>query len=90
MWRPETDELISLADKIDRMLMAGIKTSLRDLARRWRALDAEIKTSHKQIDVLVRAAAPAVMKRHGVEVEIAGRFPVKVDDNADPRRSGLR
>lgn len=42
--RPETDDLISLASKPDRMLIAGIKTSLRDLARRWKALDAEIKS----------------------------------------------
>jgi len=31
--------------------MAGVKTALRDLARRWTALDAEIKTLNKQIEV---------------------------------------
>jgi transposase len=81
--RPETDDLISLASVPDRMLTAGIKTSLRDLARRWKALDAEIKTLNKQIEVLVRAAAPDLVELHGVGVEIAGQFLVTAGDNAE-------
>lgn len=81
--RPETDDLISLAGNPDRMLLAGIKTSLRDLARRWKALDAEIKTLNKQIEALVRAAAPDLLEMHGVGVEIAGQFLVTAGDNAE-------
>lgn len=81
--RPETDDLISLAGDPDRMLLAGIKTSLRDLARRWKALDAEIKTLNKQIEGLVRAAAPDLLEMHGVGVEIAGQFLVTAGDNAE-------
>jgi len=57
-----------------RLLTAGVKIALRDLARRWKALDEEIKTLNKQIDVLVRAAAPDLIELHGVGVEIAGQF----------------
>jgi transposase len=81
--RPETDDLISLASQPERMLLAGIKTSLRDLARRWKALDAEIKSLNKQIEVLVRAAAPDLVELHGVGVEIAGQFLVTAGDNAE-------
>jgi transposase len=81
--RPETDDYLSLTDDPERMLTAGIKTALRDLARRWRALDAEIKTLNKQLDTLVRATAPALVELHGVGVEIAGQFLVTAGDNAE-------
>ena len=51
--RPETEDYLSLAADPQRMLTAGVKTALRDLARRWKALDKEIKTLNKQIDALV-------------------------------------
>lgn len=85
--RPETDDLLTLADEPDRMLMAGVKTALRDLARRWKALDDEIKTLNRQIQVLVQAAAPQLVELHGVGVEIAGQFLVTVGDNTDRIRS---
>ena len=46
--RPETEDLITLTTDPDRLLMAAIKTSLRDLARRWKALDLEIKTLNRR------------------------------------------
>ena len=85
--RPETDDLLSLASDPDRMLMAGVKTALRDLARRWKALDAEIKALNKQIKVLVQTAAPELVELHGVGVEIAGQFLVTAGDNADRIRN---
>jgi transposase len=54
---PETDDLLSLADDRDRLLLAGVKTALRDLARRWKALDIKIKAPNMQIQALVTAAA---------------------------------
>jgi transposase len=81
--RPETTDLITLAEDPDRLLMAGIKTSLRDLARRWKTLDAEIKTLDKQIAALVTTAAPDLVELHGVGVEIAGQFLVTAGDNAE-------
>jgi transposase len=81
--RPETTDLIALAEDPDRLLMAGIKISLRDLARRWKTLDAEIKTLNKQIAALVTTAAPDLVELHGVGVEIAGQFLVTAGDNAE-------
>ena len=85
--RPETDDLIDLAADPDRMLVAGIKTSLRDLARRWKALDDEIKSLNNKIEVLVRSAAPELLELPGVGIEIAGQFLVTVGDNPERIRS---
>jgi transposase len=81
--RPETDDLLTLNGEPPRLLMAAVKTSLRDLARRWKALDQEIKTLNRQIEALVRAAAPDLVELHGVGVELAGQFLVTAGDNAD-------
>ena len=81
--RPETEDYLSLAADPQRMLTAGVKTALRDLARRWKALDQEIKTLNKQIGALVRATAPDLVQLHGVGVEIAGQFLVTAGDNAE-------
>jgi transposase len=85
--RPETNELITLTHDPDRLLLAGVKTSLRDLARRWKALDEEVKTLNRQIEVLVRSAAPELLELHGVGVEIAGQFLVTTGDNAERIRN---
>jgi transposase len=65
------------------MLTAGVKTSLRDLARRWKALDNEIKYLNTNIAALVRAAAPELLELQGVGAEIAGQFLVTVGDNPE-------
>jgi transposase len=80
--RPETDDLHTLTADPDRLLTAGVKLSLRDLARRWKTLDQEIKTLNKQLGVLVQAAAPELLQLHGVGTEIAGQFLVTAGDNA--------
>jgi transposase len=85
--RPETEDLLTLTTDPDRLLMAAIKTSLRDLARRWKALDLEIKTLNRQLDALVTAAAPQLLKLHGVGVEIAGQFLVTAGDNPERIRN---
>jgi transposase len=85
--RPETDDLLSLSAHPDRLLMAAVKTSLRDLARRWKALDEEIKGLNRQIEAMVRATAPELVQLHGVGVEIAGQFLVTAGDNANRIRN---
>jgi transposase len=85
--RPETDDLLSLSAHPDRLLMAAVKTSLRDLARRWKSLDEEVKGLNRQIDAMVRATAPELVQLHGVGVEIAGQFLVTAGDNADRIRN---
>jgi transposase len=85
--RPETENFLVLAGDPDRLLLAGVKTALRDLARRWKVLDEEIKTLNKQIETLVRVAAPALVELHGVGVEVAGQFLVTAGDNTDRIRN---
>jgi transposase len=85
--RPESEVLLGLATDPDRLLMAGVKIALRDLARRWKQLDDEVKTLNKQIEALVRTAAPELIELHGVGIEIAGQFLVTAGDNADRIRS---
>lgn len=67
--------------------MAAVKTSLRELARRWKALDAEIKALNHQIEAIVRATAPELADLHGVGVEVAGQFLVTAGDNANRIRN---
>jgi transposase len=81
--RPETENLLILSADSERLLMASVKTALRDLARRWKTLDEEINTLNRQLDALVRSAAPKLIELHGVGVELAGQFLVTAGDNAD-------
>jgi transposase len=80
--RPETTDFAHLRVHPERLLMASIKTALRDLARRWKALDGEIKALNKQIDVVVRAA-PDLVELFGVGIELAGQFLVTAGDNPE-------
>lgn len=85
--RPEADDLLTLTDTPDRLLLAAVKTSLRDLARRWKALDEEIKQLNRQIDAVVRATAPELIQLHGVGIEVAGQFLVTAGDNPERIRT---
>jgi transposase len=85
--RPDTDDLQTLAADPQRLLTAGVKTALRDLARRWKTLNDEIKTLSKQIQALVEAAAPQLVQLHGVGAEIAGQFLVTAGDNPERIRN---
>ena len=81
--RPEVDNLLALAGDPDRLLLAGVKTALRDLARRWSALDDEIKSLNHQLTALVTHAAPELLSCFGVGVELAGQFLMTAGDNAE-------
>ncbi|QRP42925.1 transposase [Amycolatopsis sp. FDAARGOS 1241] len=85
--RPEKEDLLGLATDPGRLLTAGVKGALRDLAHRWKRLDDEIKALNKQIEALVHAAAPELVELHGVGVEIAGQFLVTAGDNAERIRN---
>jgi transposase len=85
--RPETEDLLALSRDPERLLLAAVKSSLRDLARRWKALDEEIKRLNRQIEAIVQATAPALVELHGVGVEIAGQFLVTAGDNAERIRN---
>ncbi len=81
--RPDSTELLALLDSPERLLMTATKTALRDLARRWKNLDEEIKTLNQHIESLVRAIAPQLVNLHGVGTELAGQFLVTAGDNTD-------
>jgi transposase len=85
--RPETEDLTEIAGDSGRMLLAGVKRCLRDLARRWKALDEEVKTLSRQIKALVELTAPELAALFGVAAEIAGQFLVTAGDNPDRIRS---
>lgn len=85
--RPEAADLLELADAPHRLLLAAVKTALRDLARRWKALDEEIKTLNRQLQQLVTRAAPQLVELFGVGVELAGQFLMTAGDNAERIRS---
>ncbi len=80
--RPETDDLLTLVHDPERLLVAGVKTALRDLARRWKALDDEIKSLNRQLEALVQRAAPELIELVGVGIELAAQFLVTAGDNA--------
>lgn len=79
--RPETDQLVGLKDDADRLLLATAKTALRDLARRWKTLDEEVKELSRQIKNLVEQVAPELVELFGVGTELAGQFLVTAGDN---------
>jgi transposase len=69
--RPETDDLVTLLECPDRLLMAGTKTSLRELARRFKDLDAEVKRLNVQLEALIERSAPEPLAVFGVGAEVA-------------------
>lgn len=85
--RPEAVEMLEIVDDHHRLLLFGTKTALRDLATRWRSLDAEAKALAKQIKSLVEHAAPDLVALSGVGSEIAGQLLITAGDNPDRLRS---
>lgn len=85
--RPETDQLVELTNDPDRLLLAASKTALRDLARRWKTLDEEIKQLSRQIKDLVELAAPELVELFGIGTELAGQFLVTAGDNPERIRN---
>jgi len=84
---PETEVLLELIDEPERMVLASVKLTLRDLARRWKTLDAEVKTLSQQIKDLVEHVAPELVAMFGVSTELAGQFLVTAGDNPERIRS---
>jgi transposase len=85
--RPETEDVLDLIDRPERLQLAAAKRTLRDLARRWLALDAEVKALSRQIKALVERAAPELVALFGVGVELAGQFLVTAGDNSERIRT---
>lgn len=81
--RPETSTVSDLLEHTDRMHTAATKIALRDLARRWLALDREAKELTKQIRAIVEHIAPDLVALHGVGSEIAGQLLITAGDNTE-------
>ena len=62
---------------------ASAKAALRALARRWLALDAEIKAHDGHLDALTAACAPTLMEAHGISTGTAAEMLILVGDNPD-------
>jgi transposase len=84
---PDTENLLELVADPDHLLVEGVKFTLRDLARRWKTLDAEVKELSDQIHGLVTHVAPELLEVFGVSTELAGQFLVTVGDNTDRIRN---
>jgi hypothetical protein len=83
----DTDRLVELVDDPDRLVVATINLALRDLARRWKALDAEVNALSQKISAPVHHAAPALVELFGVSAELAGQFLVTAGDNPERIRN---
>jgi transposase len=82
---PETENLLELIDEPDRLVLASVKLTLRDLARRWKALDLEARTLARQITALVEHTARVSL--FGVSSELAARFLMTAGDNPERIRN---
>lgn len=63
--------------------LASAKTSLRAIARRWLALDAEVKEHDTQLRVLTAARAPDLIKAYGMAAGTAAEMLLLVGDNPE-------
>jgi transposase len=62
---------------------ASAKTSLRALARRWLALDEEIKAHDVHLEHLTRQCAPTLVEAHGIKANTAAELLLLVGDNPE-------
>ena len=59
------------------------KTSLRAIARRWLALDAEIKAHDAHLEQLTQQCAPTLVEAHGIKANTAAEMLLLVGDNPE-------
>lgn len=77
--RPDTADL---ADPVQ-----AAKTSLRSIAIRTKALEAEARVLKRQLDALTAAAAPATSAIFGLGPDTAAALLIAIGDNPDRLRS---
>lgn len=64
-------------------LEATVHGTLRALATRWRALNAEARAQHKLLVRLVQAHAPKLLAEHGVGPDTAAALLITAGDNPE-------
>ena len=62
---------------------ASAKASLRAIARRWLALDEEIRSHDAHLEVLTAARAPELVRAHGMGAGTAAAMLLLVGDNPE-------
>ena len=67
--------------------VASAKTALRAIARRWLALDEEIKGHDVHLEALTAARAPELVEAHGMGTGTAAEMLLLVGDNPERIRS---
>ena len=67
--------------------MASAKSSLRAIARRWLALDSEIREHDAHLETLTAARAPDLLRAHGMATGTAAEMLLLVGDNPERIRS---
>lgn len=65
----------------------ALRHSVRTLARRWLALDAETKELEELIEALVRSIAPQLLEQFGIGVDTAAEILIVAGDNPERIRS---
>jgi transposase len=63
--------------------VVSAKVSLRAIARRWLALDAEIKSYDVHLEQLTRSCAPTMVDAHGIGARTAAEMLILVGDNPE-------
>lgn len=66
---------------------ASAKASLRALARRWLALDEEIRAHDVHLGQLTQQCAPTLVEAHGIKTNTAAEMLLLVGDNPERIRS---
>lgn len=67
--------------------LAATKHSLRELARRWQLLQAEVRGHERHLEILTSAAAPAMVAAFGIGADTAAEMLIVAGDNPDRVRS---
>ena len=80
-------KLVTLARRFRRRAamtpLAAARFTLKSLADRWAALEAELRDLDHQLQLLVSAAAPSLVALTGVGTETGGALLVAIGDNPD-------
>jgi len=67
--------------------VASAKVSLRAIAQRWLALDAEIRQHDVHLQTLTATCAPKLLEAHGMAAGTAAEMLLLVGDNPERIRS---
>jgi len=79
--------LAALRPAVMTSVTASAKMALRAIARRWLALDAEIREHDAHLEALIAACAPQLVEAHGIATGTAAEMLLLVGDNSERIKS---